>query len=109
MIKQLTFIPVKKALCSQTFVTLKLVVAYMYLTHLSIITLVLVIPGASEKNPDLVKCPIPDLFRTIFVTLVRIRTKFGIPDLSGPTVYLIEKGNSNGPLNHGKKAKQCIM
>ena len=38
MIKQLTFIPVKKALCSQTFVTLKLVVAYMYLIHLSIIT-----------------------------------------------------------------------
>ena len=64
MIKQLTFIPVKKALCSQTFVTLKLVVAYMYLTHLSIITLVLVIPGASQKIPDLVanSGPFPDHF-----------------------------------------------
>ena len=27
---------------------------------------------------------IPDLFRTMFGTLVRIRTKSGIPDLSGP-------------------------
>ena len=31
-------------------------------------------------------CPIPDLFRTIFGTLVRIRTKSGIPDLCGPSV-----------------------
>ena len=64
MIKQLTFIPVKKALCSQTFVTLKLVVAYMYLTHLSIITLVLVIQGHPKTNPDLVpnSGPIPDHF-----------------------------------------------
>ena len=30
-------------------------------------------------------CPIPDLFRTIFGTLVRIRTKSGIPDLCGPS------------------------
>ena len=27
----------------------------------------------------------PDLFRTIYGTLVRIRTKSGIPDLIGPT------------------------
>ena len=32
-------------------------------------------------------CPIPDLFRTIFGTLVRIRTKSGIPDLCGPSEY----------------------
>ena len=36
-------------------------------------------------------CPIPDLFRTIFGTMVRIRTKSGIPDLIGPTVW--ENGN----------------
>ena len=33
-------------------------------------------------------CPIPDLFRTIFGTLVRIRTKSGIPDLCGPSDYI---------------------
>ena len=51
------FIPVKKDLSSQKFTTLKLLSYPMYLTHLSIITLVLVysiIPGASHKNPDLV-------------------------------------------------------
>ena len=57
MIKQFTFrlifIPVKKDLCSQA-----------YSTHLSIITLVLVIPGASQKIPDLVanSGPFPDHF-----------------------------------------------
>ena len=60
----------------------------MFLTHLSIITLVLVyysgIPGASQTKIRTL-CPIPDLFRTIFGTMVRIRTKSGIPDLIGPT------------------------
>ena len=67
MIEQLMFIPVKKDLSSQKFTTLKLLSYPMYLTHLSIITLVLVysiIPGASHKNPDLVpnSGPIPDHF-----------------------------------------------
>ena len=61
----------------------------MYLTHLSIITLVLVyysgIPGASQTKIRTL-CPMPDLFRTIFGPMVRIRTKYGIPDLIGPTV-----------------------
>ena len=61
------FIPVKKDLSSQKFTTLKLLSYPMYLTQLSIITLVLVysiIPGASHKNPDLVpnSGPIPDHF-----------------------------------------------
>ena len=48
-------------------------------------------------------CPIPDLFRTIFGTLVRIRTKSGIPDLCGPSANH-EKTVYNGcsePLTEG--------
>ena len=62
------FIPVKKDLCSQTFTIhhfpLKLMSYPMYLTHMSIITLVHIYSGASHKNPDLVpnSGPIPDHF-----------------------------------------------
>ena len=40
MIKQCTFIPVKKDLCSDIHHIKTIVITYMYLTHLSIITLV---------------------------------------------------------------------
>ena len=43
-----------------------------------------VVTGASH-NQIRTKCPIPDLFRTIFGILVRIRNKSGIPDLFGHT------------------------
>ena len=42
-----------------------------------------VVTGASH-NQIRTKCPIPDLFRTIFGILVRIRTKSGISDLIDP-------------------------
>ena len=60
---------------------------HMYLSSMYIITVVqvyLVVRGASQ-NQIRTYCPIPDLFRTIFDTLVRIRTKSGIPDLFGHT------------------------
>ena len=67
----------------------------LYLTHLSIITLILAfsfIPGHPKKIRTY--CPIPDLFRTIFGTLVRIRTKSGIPDHSGPTAEWMQSASS---------------
>ena len=56
----------------------------MYLTPLSIGSGYSVVTGASQIHSG-PKFPIPDLFRTIYGTLVRIRTKSGIPDLIGPT------------------------
>ena len=47
-----------------------------------------VVTGASQ-NQIRTWCPIPDLFRTIFGTLVRIRTKSGIPDLFGHTAFTV--------------------
>ena len=64
-------VPVKKTPC-------------MYLTPLSIGSGYSVVTGASQIHSG-PKFPIPDLFRTIYGTLVRIRTKSGIPDLIGPT------------------------
>ena len=41
-------------------------------------------------------CPIPDLFWTIFRTMVQIRTKSGIPDLIGPTARVLHVATSEG-------------
>ena len=59
----------------------------MHLSSMYIITVVQVysvVTGASQ-NQIRTSCPIPDLFRTIFGILVRIRTKSRIPDLCGPS------------------------
>ena len=87
MIKQCTFIPVKKDLCSDIHHIKTIVITYMYLTHLSIITLVCTCLFSHTRGIPKKSGPSAQ-FRTIFGTLVRIRTKSGIPDLSGPTVHI---------------------
>ena len=62
----------------------KIIVIHTYLTPLSIGSGYSVVTGASQIHSG-PKFPIPDLFRTIYGTLVCIRTKSGIPDLIGPT------------------------
>ena len=52
-------------------------------------------------------CPIPDLFRTIFGTLVRIRTKSGIPDLCGPSEHYFKSFHLY-PQAHNNESGQLV-